>query len=87
MLTYLVVSAMLITGVARGPWWGWLIGGLALAFLTITDPRYLRPSLSEARLPEAMAVLGTDLICVSAGCAIAAVAFAAGRMLSWALPI
>jgi hypothetical protein len=86
MLTYLTISATLMIGLARGPWWGWLIGGLALAFLSITDPRHLRPSLSDARLTEAFALLRTDLICISAGCTVAAAAFAMGRVISWALP-
>jgi hypothetical protein len=87
MLTYLTISATLVIGLARGPWWCWLISGAALAFLTITDPRHLRPTLSEAPLTEALAVLRSDLTYVSVSCTIAAVAFAAGRVMSWALPI
>jgi hypothetical protein len=86
-LIFFTISATLVVGFARGPWWGWLLGGAVLAFLHISDPRYLRPSLAEARLSEAFALLRADLRCLSASCMAAAGAFAAGRVLSWALPL
>jgi hypothetical protein len=87
MLTLLTILATLTIGFARGPWWCWLIAGSALAFLSITDPRQTRPSLSDAQLGEAMAMLRADLICLSTACIVAAGAFAAGRIISWALAI
>lgn len=87
MLIFFTISATLVVGFARGPWWGWLLGGAVLAFLHISDPRYLRPSLADANLWDAIALLRADLTSLSAGCGAAAAAFAMGRVLSWALPL
>lgn len=87
MLTHLTLAATLVIGLCRGPWWVWVVAGGAIAFLSITDPRYLRPALSEARLGEALGVLRTDLVCLASGCTAAAMAFAVGRLMSWALPL
>lgn len=38
MLTTLALLASLFGGLAKGPWWFWLVGGGAIAILSVTDP-------------------------------------------------
>src|SRR5215471_15701086 len=38
LLTTLALLASLFGGLAKGPWWFWLVGGGAIAILSVTDP-------------------------------------------------
>jgi hypothetical protein len=85
LLAALTLLASLLGGLAKGPWWFWLVGGGALAILGVTDPA--RPRVREADLEGAWALplLWSEFKIVSAGWIAAAGAFAAGSVLSWAL--
>lgn len=87
MLAGFAILASLLGGLARGPWWFWLIGGGALAILAVTDPRRLRPSYADVGTLDALPLLLNDLRVVSSGCLASATAFAAGSALSWVLPL
>jgi hypothetical protein len=80
MLTSFLIVASIGAGFAQAPWWFWLVGGAALAFLSLTDPFKLRP---------AYAPLGTlllsNLVSLSTGCLASAAAFATGRIIWWTL--
>ena len=87
MLNALSILVSLLAGLVKGPWWFWLVGGAALAFLGITAPDRLRPSYTDMSAMEALPLLLSDLKIVSTGCAATAAAFAVGCVLSWSLPI
>jgi hypothetical protein len=86
-LTALSIAVSLLAGLFKGPWWFWLVGGATLAALSITSPDRVRASYAEASAVEAVPLLMSDLKAVSTGCALSAAAFAAGSIMSWALPI
>jgi hypothetical protein len=83
MLVSFLIAASVGAGFAQAPWWFWLVGGAALAFLSLTDPLKLRPAyaaLGQTGTLALHAVFSLTLSYVaSAG------AFAFGRMLWWAL--
>jgi hypothetical protein len=87
MLYALAIVVSLLAGLLKAPWWFWIVGGATLALLDITSPERLRPSYTDMSTLEAMPLLWSDLKAVSAGCVAAAVAFSAGSIMSWTLPI
>ena len=82
MLAALLIPAILLAGIAGGPWWFWLLGGAALAALSITDPRRA-PSVAGTGVSALL--LPAPLLSLSMGCLLSAATFAAGRILAWAL--
>ena len=87
MLVALTCLASLVAGVARSPWWFWLIGGATLALLSVTDPHRLRPRYAEMATMDALPLLLHDLRAVSAAFLVSALAFACGSLISWMLPV
>lgn len=87
MLIVLSLAAVLMAGVAKAPWWFWLIGAASLALLLATDPTRLRPSYAEARGFSSVFLVLEDLKKVSMASVMAAGAFAMGSALSLALPV
>ena len=87
MLAALTLLASLLGGLAKGPWWFWLVGGAALAILSVTDPT--RPYMSDAEVigSSTASLLWSDFKVVSAGWLASAGSFAAGSVLSWSLPL
>jgi hypothetical protein len=81
------LAAVLMAGLAKAPWWFWLIGAASLFLLLTTDPARLRPSYAEARGLNSVLLVLDDLKKVSMAGVMAAAAFAAGSALSLALPI
>lgn len=84
MLVYLSILATMIVGFGQGPWWFWLLGGGAVALLTLTDYDRLSPRLVGNSTFHAPLLVG--LVSLTASCFACAGAFAIGRMVSWALP-
>lgn len=85
MLASLLIVVSVGAGFAQAPWWFWLVGGSALAFLSVTDPLKLRPV--RAPLEDAGMIALGSLFSMTTGCLMSAAAFAAGRVLSWTLPV
>jgi hypothetical protein len=83
MLTSFLIAASVGAGFAQAPWWFWLVGGSALAFLSLTDPFKLRPVYAVLGDAGTLAVHG--MVSLVTGCLASAVAFGAGRALWWAL--
>jgi hypothetical protein len=84
-LIALSISASLLTGLTKGPWWFWLVASATVALLSITDPARLRPRYADLAGLEAVPRFLDDLRLASICCAVCAVAFAVGRVISWAL--
>ena len=84
MLTSFLIAASLGAGFAQAPWWFWLVGGTALAFVDFTDPFKLRP-VYYAPLRDAGTLAMGSLVSLTTGCLASAGAFAIGRMLWWAV--
>ena len=82
----LSLAAMLLGGLARAPWWFWLVGAGALALLMATDPDRLRPSYADARRLGSVPLLFDDLKTLSMASVMSAAAFALGSAMSLALP-
>ena len=87
MLVALSLVATMLGGLARAPWWFWLVGAAALTLLLATDPERLRPSYADAHGLDAVPLLIADLKSLSQGCLMAAAAFALGIAVSQALPL
>jgi hypothetical protein len=87
LLTTLALLASLFGGLAKGPWWFWLVGGGAIAILSVTDPTRQRAPDTDFFGAGTLSPLIGDLKTVSAGWLASAAAFAAGSVLSWALPL
>lgn len=86
-LTALTCLASLVAGVARSPWWFWLVAGATLTLLSITDPHRLRPRYAELGTMDALPMFLNDLRTGSAAFFISAMAFGSGSLLSWMLPV
>jgi hypothetical protein len=86
-LIALSLAAVGMAGLAKAPWWFWLIGAASLALLLATDPTRLRPSYAEARGFNSVLLMLDDLKKVTTASVMAASTFAAGSALSLALPI
>jgi hypothetical protein len=82
-LVCLSMLASLAAGLGQGPWWFWLLGGIALAALDLTDARKARASLVDGG--ASALVVANGVASLMMGCAASAGAFAAGRALWWAL--
>jgi hypothetical protein len=87
LLVALSLIATLLGGLARAPWWFWLVGAAALALLMATDPSRLRASYAEARGLNSVPLLLGDLKSLATGCLMSAGAFALGSALSLTLPV
>lgn len=87
MLVALSVFASFVAGLARAPWWFWLVSGITLALLAATDPRRLRASYSDMRGLSTLPMLFQDAILIARECAIAAGAFGLGAALSSLIPV
>ena len=87
MLITLSLAATLLGGLARAPWWFWLVGAAALALLMATDPNRLRTGYADARGLDSVPLLLGDLKTLSMACSMSAAAFALGSALSLALPL
>ncbi len=87
MLVTLSVIATLLGGLARAPWWFWLVGAAALTLLMTTDPHRLRASYADTRGLNTVPLLLGDLKTLSMACLMSAAAFALGSALSLALPL
>ena len=83
MLACFLIVASIGAGFAQAPWWFWVVGGTALAVLSITDPLKLRPVY--APLGESGTLALTSLVSLTTGCMASAVAFAIGRIIWWTL--
>ena len=83
MLTSFLMAASVVAGFGKGPWWAWIVGGMALAVLRLTDPHDLTRRFNA--LGDSGALLADGLARLSTGCLVSASAFALGRMLWWAL--
>ena len=86
-LIALSLAAVLMAGLARAPWWFWLIGAASLALLLATDPSKLRPSYADARGLGSLVLMLDDLKKASLAGVMAAAAFGIGSALSLALPL
>ena len=86
-LIALSLTATLLGGFARAPWWFWLLGVAATALLMATDPDRQRASCAEARGLTSIPLLLDDLKTVSVAALISAAAFALGSALSLTLPV
>jgi hypothetical protein len=84
MLGAFLLAAILVAGFGNGPWWAWVVGGTALAILSLTDPERLTPRF--AVLGPGGAWLAQGLFSVASGWFTSAAAFATGRLLWWAMP-
>jgi hypothetical protein len=82
MLGAFLLSAILLAGFGNGPWWAWVVGGAALAVLSLTDPERLTPRA----LGISGAFLAQSLFSVARGWLASAGAFAVGRLLWLAIP-
>jgi hypothetical protein len=87
LLVTLSVIATLLGGLARAPWWFWLVGAGALTLLMTTDPSRLRASYADTRGLNTLPLLLGDLKSLSMACLMSAASFGLGSALSWALPI
>lgn len=87
MLVTMSVAASFVGGFARAPWWFWVVGGLAMALLTATDPMRQRTSYADLRGTASLPLLLSDLRSLSTGCLMSAAAFALGTALTWTLPV
>jgi hypothetical protein len=84
MLGAFLLSAILLAGFGNGPWWAWVVGGAALAVLSLTDPERLTPR--AALLGASGAFLAQGFFSVARGWLASAGAFAVGRLLWLAIP-
>jgi hypothetical protein len=87
LLVALSPIATLLGGLARAPWWFWLVGAAALALLIATDPNRLRASYADTRGLDSVPLLLGDLKTLSLASLMSAAAFALGGALSLALPL
>lgn len=83
MLACFLIVASIGAGFAQAPWWFWVVGGTALAFLSVTDPLKLRPVY--APLGDAGTLALSGVLSLTTGCVASAVAFAIGRIIWWTL--
>jgi hypothetical protein len=84
MLACFLIVASIGAGFAQAPWWFWLVGGMALAFLSFTDPLKLRTVYSPLGYSAMLALSG--VLSLATGCLASAGAFAMGRIIWWTLP-
>jgi hypothetical protein len=87
LLVTLSLAATLLGGLARAPWWFWLVGAAALTLLMATDPDRQRASYADARGIGSVPLLLGDLKTASMASMLSAAAFALGSALSLALPV
>jgi hypothetical protein len=87
MLVMLSVVATMLGGLARAPWWFWLVGAGALMLLIATDPGRPRASYADTRGLNTLPLLVDDLKSLSMASLMSAAAFGLGSALSWVLPI
>jgi hypothetical protein len=87
LLITLSLIATLLGGLARAPWWFWLVGAGALALLMASDPTRLRASYADTRGLDSVPLLLGDLKTMSMASLMSAAAFALGNALSLALPV
>jgi len=87
LLITLSLVATVLGGLAKAPWWFWLVGAATLALLMASDPARLRASYADKRGLESIPLLLGDLKTLSMASLISAAAFALGSALSLALPL
>jgi len=80
MLAHLAILAAVGAGFANAPWWFWLVAAAALAVLAVTDPDKVHPRYADGGSAELLLVSG--VYSFTAGCLVAAGAFAGGRVLA-----
>ena len=83
MLACFLIVASIGAGFAQAPWWFWVVGGTALAVLSVTDPLKLRTVY--APLGDAGTLALTSVGSLTTGCLASAGAFAMGRIIWWTL--
>jgi hypothetical protein len=84
MLAYFLIVASIGAGFAQAPWWFWVVGGMALAFLSLTDPLKRRAVYAPLGYSGTLALSG--IVSLATGCLASAGAFAMGRIIWWTLP-
>ncbi|HEU4379299.1 MAG TPA: hypothetical protein VFR73_12065 [Hyphomicrobiaceae bacterium] len=84
MLGCFLILASIGAGFAQAPWWFWLVGGMALAFLSLTDPNKRRAIYGPFGYSGTLAL--SAVVSLATGCLASASAFAMGRIIWWTLP-
>ena len=77
MLTQLAVLAAAGAGFLNAPWWFWIVAGVGLAVLGLTDPDKVHPRYADGGIAQLLVV--DSLARLSSASIAAALAFAAGR--------
>lgn len=85
MLVALSIFASFMAGLARAPWWFWIVGGATLALLAATDPRRLRASYADMRGLSSLPMVLDDVKVMVRECLVSASAFGVGTGLSYLL--